>query len=74
MLTWPVAGTPGVGEWYTVVVYLTGSTASVEHCFCAEDTSRSDDVRQHGPFELADPKSLIRVKDCLRRIAQHLTF
>jgi hypothetical protein len=51
MLTWPVTGTPGVGEWYTVVVYLMGGTASVEHCYCTEDISRSDDVREYGPFE-----------------------
>jgi hypothetical protein len=65
MLTWPGAGTPGVGEGYTVVVYLRGGTASVERCSCTEDISRSDDVREYGPFELADPKSLDQKMDGL---------
>ena len=51
-----------------------GGTASVEHCFCTEDISRSDDLREYGPFELADPKSLDHIEDCLRRIAQSPAF
>ena len=74
MLTWPVAGTPGVGEGYTVVVYLMGGTASVEHCYGTEDISRSDEVREYGPFELADPRSLDQIEDCLWQIARQPTF
>jgi len=51
-----------------------GGTASVEHCYCTEDISRSDDVRAYGPFELADPKSLDQIEDCLRQIARPPTF
>jgi hypothetical protein len=74
MLTWPVAGTPGVGEWYEVAVSLTGNTLSIENCYYTEDISRSDDVRQCGQFDLNDPKVLDLIEDCFRQIAQHPTF
>src|SRR5262245_38273444 len=74
LLAWPVAGEPGVGEWYTVAVFLWGDTATVEHCYCTEGVSRSDNTREYGPFEMADPKALDRIEECLRQIAQRPTF
>jgi hypothetical protein len=56
ILTWPVSGTPGVGEWFTAVVFLGEGTATIEHCYCTEGYSRSDDVRRYGPFAFADPR------------------
>jgi hypothetical protein len=74
MLTWPVAGEPGVGEWYTAVVFLWGDTATIEHCYCTEGVSRTDDTREYGPFEVADPQALEQIGECLRRIAEQPKF
>lgn len=71
---WPVSGTPGVGDWYTVVVSLSGDTITIEHWRWTKDINRSDDSQDYGPFELAAPESLDQVEECLRRIAQQPTF
>jgi hypothetical protein len=55
-------------------VYLWENTAAVEHCYCTEGISRSDDVRESGPFQLGDANAINELKACLERIARQPTF